>query len=82
MASSGPTRVELFTREEALLAFDYCRRNLRVQWNYLNDERERYPLASHEYSEWKLRDARNDLRKAIRVLRAFRKPHLKLVGEN
>jgi len=75
-------RIDGFEFHEALAALDYCRRNVRVCWIYLNADRERNPIpSSHEYSIWKLKEARTDLRAAIKRVRAFREPHLKLIGE-
>ncbi len=75
-------RVDGFLYHEALAALDYCRRNVRACWIYLRADIERNPNpATHEYSIWKLQDARKDLRKAIKRVREFDKPHLKLVGD-
>jgi len=75
-------RIDGFLEHEALAALDYCRRNIRCCWTYLNLDRERNPNpATHEYSIWKLQDARKDLRRMIKIVRAFKEPHLKLVGD-
>jgi hypothetical protein len=73
-------RIDGFEFHEAMAALDLCRRMVRVQWIYLNADKKR--CVNLEYSEWKLREARTDLRAAIKRIRAFREPHLKLAGES
>jgi hypothetical protein len=75
-------RIDGFELHEAIATLDYCRRNYRVQWLYLHEDMKRSPNSNHEYSHWKLREARADLRAAIKRIRAFYVPHLKLAGEN
>ena len=75
-------RIDGFEYHEAVQARDYCRCNVHVQKLYLDDERKRNPLSDHEYSKWKLKEARTDLREAERRVKAFSEPHLKLTGES
>ena len=53
-----------WTKAEALAALDYCRRNLLVQYTYLEEDKKRNPLSDHAYSKWKIQEARKDLRAA------------------
>jgi hypothetical protein len=58
-------------RSEALAAFFYSRRNIRVQQIYLDDDIRRNPQSDHEYSKWKLQEAHDDLRVARERLEAL-----------
>jgi hypothetical protein len=63
------------------MALKYCHGNVRAQELYLFLDKVRNPQSDHEYSRWKLQEARADLRTAKARVEAFNKPHLKLVGE-
>jgi hypothetical protein len=64
-------RIDDFSQSEALAALYLCRRLLRVQQWYLADDRKRNPLASQEYSEWKVKEALDDLWAAQERVKAF-----------
>jgi hypothetical protein len=61
--------IDGFRQTEALEALYYCRRNLRVQQMYL--EWDRRGDRNTEYSEFKVKDALDDLHRAQERIKAF-----------